>query len=109
MDKMNCWEYMKCGREAGGKNSSESGVCPVAEDVSANSLNMGLNGGRICWVIVDDLSEKNIKCSGTHDKDSCLFCEFRFKVMQEEGLLNICNATGKLIHQRVKSNKSLIQ
>jgi hypothetical protein len=26
---MNCWEYTKCGREAGGANVDELGVCPA--------------------------------------------------------------------------------
>ncbi|MGC9976089.1 MAG: two-CW domain-containing protein [Syntrophales bacterium] len=26
---MNCWEFKKCGREAGGVNAKEFGVCPV--------------------------------------------------------------------------------
>lgn len=26
---MNCWEFMKCGREDGGKNALELGICPA--------------------------------------------------------------------------------
>ncbi len=26
---MKCWEFMKCGREAGGDNIDELGVCPA--------------------------------------------------------------------------------
>ncbi len=29
---MNCWEFKKCGREAGGTNSSLLGVCPAYPD-----------------------------------------------------------------------------
>lgn len=26
---MNCWEFMECGREAGGAHAEELGICPV--------------------------------------------------------------------------------
>jgi len=29
MAKLNCWEFMKCGREVGGKNVKELGICQV--------------------------------------------------------------------------------
>jgi hypothetical protein len=29
---MNCWEFKKCGREAGGIKSDELGVCPAYPD-----------------------------------------------------------------------------
>ena len=30
--KMNCWEFKRCGREAGGTKSYELGVCPAYPD-----------------------------------------------------------------------------
>ena len=29
MEKLNCWEFMGCGREKGGRNVSPLGVCPA--------------------------------------------------------------------------------
>ena len=29
---MNCWEFMQCGREDGGKMALELGVCPAFPD-----------------------------------------------------------------------------
>ena len=29
---MNCWEYMRCGREEGGINAKELGPCPAYPD-----------------------------------------------------------------------------
>jgi hypothetical protein len=26
---MNCWEFMRCGREAGGRNVDRLGICPA--------------------------------------------------------------------------------
>jgi len=29
MERKNCWEVLKCGREPGGYRVSEAGVCPT--------------------------------------------------------------------------------
>ena len=92
--KINCWEFMKCGREEGGKNAQESGVCPVAAAIFADGLNGGSNGGRICWVTAEELPEGSLSCKGLNHISACFSCEFKYKVMNEEGLLNVCQATG---------------
>jgi hypothetical protein len=45
MNKMNCWELKKCGREPGGAKTAEYGVCPAAESTDSNGVNSGKNGG----------------------------------------------------------------
>ncbi|MGE5174112.1 MAG: two-CW domain-containing protein, partial [Betaproteobacteria bacterium] len=30
MEKLNCWEHKKCGRQPGGHKVAELGVCPSA-------------------------------------------------------------------------------
>lgn len=94
MNKPNCWEFMKCGKEPGGVNAGKSGACPVAKEALADGLNGGINGGRICWIIAEKYCTEEIKCSGLHRKSSCYSCEFRYKVTIEEGLLNVCQTTG---------------
>jgi hypothetical protein len=69
-------------------------MCPVAADTSADGLNEGVNGGRICWIIAETLNKNEIKCCALQQDPSCFQCEFRHKVITEEGLLNICKATG---------------
>ena len=61
MAKINCWEFMKCGREPGGMNSIELGICSASVEISIDGINGGKNGGRACWAL-----------SGT-------FCEGRYK------------------------------
>lgn len=104
MSKLNCWEFMKCGKN--GADTTGSVICPIATESAADGLNGGKNGGRICWVIVDMFCEQKqkIQCCRSHSKSPCFSCEFRFKVMAEEGLLNVCNATGSYL-QAVKMSK----
>lgn len=97
VNKQNCWEYMECGKEPGGVRADESGVCPVAAAASVNGLNGGINGGRLCWVMAETCGHVNVKCSPLHQPSFCYSCEFRYRVTAEEGLLNVCNATGRLL------------
>ena len=95
--KYNCWEFMKCGREVGGSKTGQSGVCPIATTLDANGLNGGTNAGRICWVIASTVSNDKAKCTDLHRERRCFQCQFRYKVLMEEGLLNVCKATGSLL------------
>lgn len=85
---------MKCGRGPSDSGNGQSRVCPVAEKVLADGANGGANGGRICWIIAETCDDGAVQCSALHRKTSCFSCEFRYKVMAEEGLLNVCKATG---------------
>ena len=51
MKRKNCWEEMKCGRESGGKNADELGVCPAAIDKEFEGVNKGEKAGRFCWAV----------------------------------------------------------
>ncbi len=84
--KLNCWEFLKCEREPGGRKVAEFGVCPAAEAGAFDGLNNGLAGGRICWAVEDTL------CAGPSDTGKigqkfpqCLKCEFYKAVESEEG------------------------
>ena len=70
---MNCWEFMECGREEGGRNSIELGVCPTYPD-----------HGRGCWRIVGTFCDGEVQ--GTYAKkiDSCRQCDFFNRVTIEE-------------------------
>ncbi|UCE71251.1 MAG: hypothetical protein JSU99_08115 [Nitrospiraceae bacterium] len=85
MKKLNCWEYKKCCQNSGNLNTGS--VCPVKEEFIADGLNGGINGGRICWTIMENHCKQKAK------KD-CFQCEFHYRVMNEEGLLNTCNSIG---------------
>ena len=49
LSKVNCWEYMKCGREVEGTTKNELGICPVVINFTHSGKNGGNAAGRICW------------------------------------------------------------
>ena len=104
MSKMNCWEFMKCGRQAGGENADEQ-PCSIATENSADGLNGGINGGRMCWVISENCCEYTEKASNTQRRSSCFQCEFRYKVLIEEGLLNSCREIGSYLTSSAEYKK----
>lgn len=85
MSKMNCWEIRKCGREPGGSNVQNEGVCPAATDASCNGINSGRNGGRICWAVAGTFCGSRIEGLYAHKLVSCMSCEVFLKVKEEEG------------------------
>jgi len=85
MVKLNCWEMTKCGREPGGKNIEELGVCAAAIDTSSNGINHGANGGRLCWAVAGTLSGKKVCGHFAKNKPSCLACDVFKQIKAEEG------------------------
>lgn len=83
--KKNCWEILKCERQADGAKTDEHGVCPAAAPGEYNGINSGTNSGRFCWRVAGTM------CFGTPQKDvsqktlACLGCDFFKQVSAEEG------------------------
>ncbi len=84
MEKLNCWEYKKCYRTPGGAKAAELGVCPAAVISTANGINQGINGGRICWAITGTLCGGQVQGTFAMKLGDCLLCEFHKLVMKEE-------------------------
>ena len=61
----NCWEYKKCGREAGGVNAATLGVCPAYPD-----------HGRHCARVTATLCEGEVQGSFAAKLAACLQCDF---------------------------------
>ncbi len=83
--KKNCWEIKQCGRNPGGVNVDKLGVCPTAQDTSADGLNGGKNGGRICWAVVGTLCGEEFQGTFVDENITCLVCDFFKKVREDEG------------------------
>jgi hypothetical protein len=62
---MNCWEFTKCGREEGGKNAEELGVCPAYPD-----------HGTHCARVAGTLCEGQTQGTFAQKLQNCGECEF---------------------------------
>lgn len=74
--KLNCWEFKECGRETGGRNAAQLGVCPAATTEQADGIHGGKAGGRCCWVTAG--------LSSVDKFDECHSCDFYELVRKEE-------------------------
>lgn len=81
MVEQNCWEFKKCGRE----NKKEHGICPAVTEIKAHGLNRGKNGGRICWSVAGTYCYRKVQGTYAQKVLLCSACDFRIKVMKEEG------------------------
>ena len=81
--KLNCWEFYKCGREAGGIHVEKLGECIVSLNKEYDTINHGRRGGRICWSIYGSLCQDQLEEKCTRH-DNCLKCEFLNRVRGEE-------------------------
>lgn len=85
LERLNCWEVRQCGREIGGKESWDMGVCPAALEASLEGINGGRNGGRICWAIGGTFCEGKIQGTYAQKQITCLTCSVFKQVQEEEG------------------------
>ncbi len=62
---MNCWEFKKCGREAGGARAAELGVCPAYPD-----------HGKHCARVAGTLCGGKVQGTFAMKVADCMQCEF---------------------------------
>ena len=84
MTKFNCWEIKKCGREPGGVNVEELGVCPATTESRLDGTHGGKNAGRACWVVAGSMCGGKIQGTYAEKYANCSKCEFFMKVKSEE-------------------------
>ncbi len=65
MNKLNCWEWKKCGREAGGKLATKFGVCPAYPD-----------GGQRCARVAGTLCGGKVQGTFASKFLNCMKCDF---------------------------------
>lgn len=83
-DVLNCWEYMKCGRQPGGDKVDGFGVCPAATETRHDTINRGFNSGRFCWYIEATCCNGDVQGTFFDKFDDCLKCEFFLLVKKQE-------------------------
>ncbi|MCP4176723.1 MAG: hypothetical protein GY756_03070 [bacterium] len=84
MAKINCWEFKKCGREPGGKNIKDLGICPASTCKEADGFCGGINGGRACVYITGTFCNGFKQGTFKDKKHLCKNCEFYEQLRQEE-------------------------
>ncbi|MDH4161859.1 MAG: hypothetical protein OEW15_04110 [Nitrospirota bacterium] len=105
MNKRNCWEFMKCGRQMSG-HQAHQGVCPTATAVKLNGVHGGLLGGRACWVVQGTKCNGELQGSFSDKYKSCQRCAFYKAVMAEEGTKFILSP---ILLERLKFGKAAVQ
>ena len=83
--KINCWEYMDCGREPGGRHTDEKGICPAGISEAADGIHSGKHGGRVCWAISGTMCGGSVQGTFAGKISNCQDCDFYQLVQLEEG------------------------
>lgn len=73
--KLNCWEFMGCGKK---------GICPVTLEKSLDTVHGGVNAGRACWAVTGSLCGDSRQGTFTEKFLTCVRCNFYIKVKEEE-------------------------
>jgi hypothetical protein len=84
MPKQNCWEFKKCGREAGGAKEKELGTCPAAVTRELDGTHGGKNAGRACWVVAGTMCGGKVQGTFATKYDNCAKCDFYVSTKGEE-------------------------
>ncbi len=84
MNKMNCWEVLKCGRESESDDADAMGVCPAASEEKLTGINGGKYGGRSCWAIARTFCNGEVQGTFALKLPMCQKCEFYIMVKKEE-------------------------
>ena len=77
MSLPNCWELMKCGREAGGAKAEELGVCVAFTEKLGHS----------CWALAGTLCGGKVNGTAAKKKMNCMSCEVYKKYNRSLGSL----------------------
>jgi hypothetical protein len=84
-NRLNCWELLKCGREPGGMNVDELGVCAATTSIKHDGINNGMNGGRYCWAITGTYCKGEVQGTFARKIKNCIDCKLFLQVQSQEG------------------------
>jgi hypothetical protein len=82
--KKNCWEHKRCGRESGGENEKDLGVCPAASESKLDGIHGGINAGRACWVVAGTFCGNGVQGTFAKKLPDCIECDFYNLIEEEE-------------------------
>ena len=81
--KLNCWEFKKCGREPGGENVPEYGLCPASIYTEADGFLGGKNAGRACTFVTGTFCDERFQGSYAEKEKNCTSCDF-YRILKDE-------------------------
>jgi hypothetical protein len=84
MAKQNCWEYMKCGKQPGGKRALDESICPAAIEHRLDGIHGGKKAGRACWVSAGTFCRGEMHGIYAKKINDCRECDFYQLVKLEE-------------------------
>lgn len=107
MKKINCWEFMQCERQPGGKKVRELGMCPVTVYEELDGAHGGIAAGRACWAVVGSFCGGKIQGTYAEKQQDCTKCAFMALVKAEEELtpLGFAIKRGDIEEKHEKSKK----
>ncbi len=85
MAKINCWEFKKCGRQAGGENARDFHICPASIETRLDGVHGGENAGRTCWAAAGTMCKGEPSGTFAQKCKDCGECDFYNLVKNEEG------------------------
>ena len=85
-EKVNCWEFKKCGRGPTGSRVDRREICPTALEQRLGGVHGGINAGRACWVVAGTFCGGEVQGVFAKKYENCKDCEFYKKVLAEEGM-----------------------
>jgi len=81
---VNCWEFMKCGKEPREGRVGGNGGCPITGNRELWGRNRGLYAGRSCWKVLGTLCGGTVQTSYAEKMRDCAHCNFFRQVKCEE-------------------------
>ncbi len=84
--KMNCWEFKQCGRQPGGHNVPDLGLCPAPVEERLDGVHDGTNAGRACWIVSGTFCKGEVQGTFAQKFKNCEACDFYRKVKTDEHL-----------------------
>jgi hypothetical protein len=85
MQRLNCWEFKRCGREPGGERVNDLGACPAADCPHLDGVHRGRQAGRVCWLVAGTMCGGEVQGTFASKLSDCRQCDFYMTVRDEEG------------------------
>lgn len=103
--KLNCWEFHGCGREHGGDNVADLGICPATTESTLDGVHDAMHGGRACWVVAGTFCNGKVQGMFAQKYTTCKQCEF-YRLVQDENYNNFFVSLSLL--KKIRENKGQI-